>query len=94
LLFRLKVDPILAPEPGPLARLVDAVRALRNRPFESVALDELEHFRCGSVRHLRKGNVFSRLDYATQNPSAFRERKFFETTTLVDQDVKGVVDDV
>jgi hypothetical protein len=39
--FLPEVDPILAPQPSPLARLVDAVRALRNSALQSMTFDEL-----------------------------------------------------
>jgi hypothetical protein len=45
--FLPQVDPVPAPQPRSLTRLIDAVRALRNRSFQTMALYEFQHFRCG-----------------------------------------------
>src|SRR3984885_13428286 len=46
-----EVHPILAPESGPLARLVDTVSSLGDRALEAVA-HELQHLYRRPVRHL------------------------------------------
>src|SRR5271169_3572080 len=90
--FLSKVDPIFAPEPCSLARLVEAVGPLCHNTLQPMVFHELQHLRCRSIRHLRKGDVFAGFYDCAQDGSAFRERKLREALPLVDQDVKGVVE--
>jgi hypothetical protein len=92
--FLSHVDAVLAPETGSLPRLIDAVGTLGNQTLQSMRLCKFQHLCPRTIGHDGERNMFSRFYNGRKYFTSFRERKPSQVTMFMNQNVKGVIDDV
>ena len=92
--FLSHVDAVLAPEASSLSWLIDAVGTLGNQTFQSMRPCKFQHLCCRAIRCDGERNMFSRFYNGRKYVTSFRERKPSQVTMFMNQNVKGVIDDV